>query len=107
MTQWLERGVFSALESKYLKSMTFAVYCKNPDGRGEDMLLETYQFQVNYPLDEKSPIGLNGVPMTRDNLKKQAVTFIRSLVEFSSTLDHLPDDRWLTLKLSVSHSTYQ
>lgn len=27
--------------------------------------------------------------------------FIRSLVEFSGTLDALPSDRWLTIKLSV------
>lgn len=34
-------------------------------------------------------------------MKKQAVSFIRCLVEFTGTLDELPEDRWLTLKLTV------
>lgn len=101
LTQWLEKGVFAALESRYLQSMIFAVFCKNPVTE-DDTLLETYQFHVNYPTDDSHPLGLNGVPMTKETLKKQAVTFIRALVEFSSTLEALPDERWLTLKLTVS-----
>lgn len=100
LTQWLEKGVFDSLELGYLKSMTFAVFCKHPV-TGEDRLLETYQFHVDYPTDSKASMGLNGTPMTKDTLKKQAVTFIRSLVEFSGTLDELPEERWLTLKLTV------
>jgi len=103
LTQWLEKGVFDSLELKYLKSMTFAVFCKSPT-TGEDMLLETYQFHVDYPVDAKAPMILNNLPMTKDTLKKQAVTFIRSLVEFSGTLDELPEERWLTLKLTVRYS---
>jgi len=103
LTQWLEKGVFEALELGYLKSMIFAVYC-NDTVTKEDMLLETYQFQVELPKDGKSAIKVNGVPATRDSLKRQAVTFIRSLVEFSGTLESLPEDRWLTLKLAVSIS---
>lgn len=80
--------------------MTFAIYSKNKE-TNEDMLLETYQFHIDYPTNEKIPMGLNGMPMTKDTLKKQAVTFIRSLVEFSSTLEILPDERWLTIKLTV------
>ncbi len=45
LTQWLELGVFDALETRYLKSMIFAVYCQNQI-TGKDQLLETYQFQV-------------------------------------------------------------
>lgn len=98
----MEKGVFSALESRYLKSLTFAVFCKHPE-TGKEMLLETYQFHVEYPKtdDGKGSILLNGAPLTKDTLKKQAVTFIRALVEFSATLDALPEDRWLTLKLTV------
>jgi hypothetical protein len=43
---------------------------------------------------------LNGKPVTLDNTKLQAISFIRGLVEFASTLDVLPDDRFLTLKLT-------
>ena len=100
LTQWLERGVFEALEQRYLKSMIFAVYCKNPIS-SDDMLLETYSFSLAFPEDKKKPIVMNGVTVNKDSLKKQAGTFIRSLVEFSGTLEGLPDDRWLTVKLSV------
>lgn len=93
--------MFEALELGYLKSMIFAVYCNDPKTK-EDALLETYQFQVELPKDGKSVIKVNGVPATRDSLKRQAVTFIRALVEFSGTLESLPEDRWLTLKLVVS-----
>jgi len=30
LTQWLEKGVFSALELSYLSALTFAVYSKHP-----------------------------------------------------------------------------
>ena len=40
--------------------------------------------------------------MTRDNLKKQAVTFMRCLVEFAATLEELPTERWLTMRLKVT-----
>ena len=102
LSQWLERGVFEALEKKFLKSLTFAIYTKHPRTK-KDFLLETYQFVVDYP-EGKNPT-LNGISMTRENLKKQAVTFIRCLVEFSSTLDELPEERWLTMKILVRQKT--
>eukprot|EP01036_Dinobryon_divergens_P054348 gene54348-72626_t len=96
LTQWLERGVFEALEKHYLKSLSFAVFVKHPK-TGDETLLESYQFVVNYPDGQSAT--LNGVPTTKDNLKKQAVTFIRCLVEFTNTLEELPEERWLSMKL--------
>ena len=96
LTQWLERGVFEAISKKYLKSMTFAVYTK--DCNKLDVLLETYSFTFSFP--EGSPAEINGRSMDRDSMKKQAVSFIRCLVEFAGTLDNLPDDKWLTIKLT-------
>jgi meiosis-specific protein len=101
LSQWLEKGVFDALEKSFLKSLTFAVYAKSKIG-GEDILLETYQFVVEYSDDKQ--LKLNGVVMNRENMKKQAVTFIRCLVEFAGTLDELPADRHLTMKLAVRNT---
>lgn len=103
LTQWLERGVFDALQMKYLKSLTFAIYaCQSASKDGkEDELLETYQFIVNY--EQGGGVAkLNGVAITKDNLKKQAVTFIRCLIEFTNTLEALPNERYITMKLAVS-----
>lgn len=95
--QWLEKGVFEALAKMYLKTLTFAIYTK--DNYGSDILIETYAFAFEYP--ENAPPKLNGQRMDRDSMKRQAVSFIRCLVEFTGTLDELPSDRWLTLKLTV------
>ena len=100
LSQWLEKGVFDALEKSYLKSLTFAVYAKETENE-EKKLLETYQFLVEYGVHKQ--IKLNGVTIDRENMKKQAVTFIRCLVEFTNTLDELPEDRYLTMKLAVSN----
>ncbi len=77
--------------------MTFAIYVKNDIG--SDNLLETYTFSFEYP--ENDVPKFNGNPMDRDSMKAQAVSFIRCLVDFSGTLEELPKERWLTLKLTV------
>ncbi len=67
LTQWLEKGVFEALEKKYLKSVTFAII------KGNDIaetLLETYSFSVNYTeVNGKLLPSFNGVIATKDNLR--------------------------------------
>src|SRR4051812_13761552 len=81
LTQWLEKGVFLALESEYLSSMTFAIFTKHPLTK-EDLLLETYEFKVSYQAD--SPATINNVPLvSRDTVKNHAAKFIRALTEFS------------------------
>lgn len=65
LTQWLEKGVFDALQKKYLKSMTFAILDENNN------LSETYTFQVGYEEinKEKVPSTLNGCQITKETLK--------------------------------------
>ena len=99
LTQWLEKGVFSALELSYLSALTFAVYSKHPITK-EDILLETYEFRVTCP--ENGPARVNEVDLlSKETVKTQAAMFIRSLTQFASTLDILPSERWITLQLKV------
>lgn len=99
LTQWLEKGVFTALESEYLNSMTFAIFSKHPLTH-EDLLLETYEFKVSYQAD--TPAKINNVALlSRETVKNQAAKFIRALTEFSGTLESLPEERWITLQLKV------
>jgi meiosis-specific protein HOP1 len=104
LTQWLEKGVFAALTSEYLKSLVFSVFTKHPK-TNEDLLLENYEFKVSYT-DEgssKHSIKLTKVSLqTKDDVKIQAAKFIRSLIEFTNTLDELPSNRWITFSLTVS-----
>ena len=56
---------------------------------------------MSYPNEDCNKFMLNGQKVTRDNLKQQAITLIRSLIEFSGTLEQLPGDRWITLRIQV------
>jgi hypothetical protein len=99
LTQWLEQGVFHALEQEYLSSVTFAIYCKHPITK-EDLLLETYEFKTTYQAEGAAKV--NDVALvSKESVKNQAAKFIRSLTEFSGTLDALPDTCWITLQLKV------
>jgi hypothetical protein len=110
LTQWLESGVFAALEDEFLTSLVFAVYTKHPITE-LDLLIETYEFKISYP-DGSGVAKVNDIPLiSKDTVKSQAAKFIRSLTEFTSTLDILPEERWITLQLKVIPptvlSTYQ
>jgi hypothetical protein len=100
----IEKGVFDALNKEYLSSLTFTIFSKHPINQ-QDLPLESYEFKVAYA-DENQPARINGVNLaTKDQLKSQASKFVRSLVEFSSTLEELPHDRWITLTISVGSIT--
>jgi hypothetical protein len=100
VTQWLEKGVFRALEQEYISSMIFAIYCKHPK-TGEDTLVETYDFRLTYQ-DKSKPARFNEAELhSKESVKLQAAKFIRQLMEFVATLDQLPEERWITLQLQV------
>lgn len=100
ITQWLEKGIFSALEAEYLSSMTLAIFTQHPV-TGDDLLLESYEFKVTYG-EHGKPMKLNEANLfSKEAVKSQASKFIRSLTEFTSTLDKLPKTRWLTVQLKV------
>lgn len=100
LTQWLEQGVFGALEKEYLSSLIFAIYTCHPV-TGQDILLETYEFKTTYQ-GEGASAKINDVHLcSKDIVKNQAAKFIRSLTEFVGTLDTLPDSCWITLQLKV------
>jgi len=47
LLNWLEKGVFDALEKRYLSDVVFAIYTRC-DPEPENILLECYQFHVEY-----------------------------------------------------------
>ena len=78
LTQWLERGVFNALEKEFL-----------------------HDFKITYSGEEKRA-SINGAALdSKNDLKSQAKKFLRSLIAFVETLDDLPQDRWITMMLKV------
>eukprot|EP00599_Poterioochromonas_sp_BG-1_P010219 CAMPEP_0173147086 /NCGR_PEP_ID=MMETSP1105-20130129/8897_1 /TAXON_ID=2985 /ORGANISM="Ochromonas sp., Strain BG-1" /LENGTH=449 /DNA_ID=CAMNT_0014061447 /DNA_START=361 /DNA_END=1710 /DNA_ORIENTATION=+ len=104
VSQWLERGVFAALDLEYVSSLLFAIYTKDPRNNA-DVLLETYEFKITYPSPDQFP-QVNDVDLaSKDAVKTQAAKLVRSLTEFSSTLDTLPEERWLTIELKYTERT--
>ncbi len=108
LTQWLEKGVFQALVDKYLKCLTFAVLTNHPF-TGAEIVLEEYDFNLDYSHTSGSRNApealLNGVKITKQSLKEQANKFVRALIDFSATLENIPEHRWITLQLSYVDET--
>ena len=99
LTQWLERGVFDAIEKEYLKSLTFAIQTKHPI-TSEMLTVETYEFTIAYESTDGSTATINGVQLlSNDGLKAQAKRFLKTVYDFSSTLDDLPEERTLSMML--------
>ena len=50
LRSWIEKGVFEAMEKKFLERLEFVIY---EIQNGEREILETYSFNLTYP-DETS-----------------------------------------------------
>lgn len=118
---WLEEGLFDALEKGYLDVVLLEVFARDPRksnsnsrrgakkshvlGRGE--LLECFSFIVTYGKDgaqlKLSGRGNNGATScpsgSKDEIKKSTSLVLRSLVELTETLQPLPKNRILSLKV--------
>lgn len=105
VTQWLQNGVFRALDAGYVSSLIFIVYTKHPKTK-EDVILETYEFKITYP-DGNQVAAINDVKLfSKESVKQQASQFIRALIDFCGTLDTIPEERWITLQIHVHNTFY-
>ncbi|XP_020988149.1 meiosis-specific protein ASY1 isoform X2 [Arachis duranensis] len=112
LIDWMEKGVYDALQKKYLKTLLFCV-CEAVDGP----MIEEYAFFFIYQSDsEKQEVSMN---INRTGNKKQGGTFkcnstteitpqqmrssackmIRTLVQLMRTLEKMPDERTILMKL--------
>jgi hypothetical protein len=114
-TQWIESGVFDALQKKYLKSIVLGVY-KNAQDDGS--LLESYHFSIAYTgsnglsidvqhfsgtknVQSKKSLGSN-VPVwpNKEQIKDATVALLRRLIVLTQTLEPLPQQRDLVMRLT-------
>ncbi|CAM9098815.1 unnamed protein product, partial [Laminaria digitata] len=96
LTKWLESGVFEAVERRYLRRMEFIILSpelNNPR--------ESYSFELDYPEDENDhSMMFSGTKVTNvESTKGQLIKLIRSLIQFSNTLEELPKERVINIKL--------
>mmetsp|Transcript_6980 Transcript_6980/g.14464 ORF Transcript_6980/g.14464 Transcript_6980/m.14464 type:complete len:151 (-) Transcript_6980:3584-4036(-) len=78
LIEWIERGVFAALEEKYLSSIVFEIYegCTGRDstaGQGTpSKVVESYTFDVQYPESlSGNPDFIDPDQFTKEELKRQ------------------------------------
>lgn len=115
--QWLENGVFKALDAGYIDAITFVIFdnkenhTNNSNNSSKAVApyqpLETYEFKVQYGnKDDNTHPTLNGLKIdSKESLRMQAKRFVRSLVEFTGTLDDLPDKIGITFVIQYNDST--
>ncbi|GAA98305.1 hypothetical protein E5Q_04989 [Mixia osmundae IAM 14324] len=107
LLDYLEQGVYDALERSFLRSLLFAVFL---DPEDQQNLVECYTFNFSYASPADGPqmsitrTGLTGEgftfePETQGNVKKQVQSLIRRLVAMTQSLSELPRRRFITMKL--------
>ncbi|KAL9239126.1 hypothetical protein vseg_013476 [Gypsophila vaccaria] len=109
LIDWMEKGVYDALQKKYLKTLLFSI-CQAINGP----TIEEYTFAFSYPNPDSQEVSMN---ISRTGSKKQGGTFnsanevtpnqmkssackmIRTLVQLMRTLDKMPEERTILMKL--------
>ncbi|EQC39480.1 hypothetical protein, variant 1 [Saprolegnia diclina VS20] len=107
LTLWMEEGAFEALEKEYLEQLVFCIYAVGKDAK-PDKLLESYSFKIRNTPDATtlttSFLGHEVVSSDPEKIKDQAIQMIRSLVSITNSLDALPGNRLLTMKLTYNET---
>ncbi|KAM0840282.1 hypothetical protein ACQ4PT_059747 [Festuca glaucescens] len=109
LIDWMEKGVYDALQKKYLKTLLFCI-CEKEEGP----MIEEYAFSFSYPSKgEEVSMNLsrtgskknsatfksNAEEVTPDQMRSSACKMIRTLVSLMRTLDQMPDERTILMKL--------
>ncbi|MQM13370.1 hypothetical protein Taro_046292, partial [Colocasia esculenta] len=118
LIDWMEKGVYDALQKKYLKALLFCI-CEHAEGP----MIEEYAFSFSYSCSDNEEVSMN---VTRSGNKKHGMTFksnstditrdqmrhcfdlqgvssackmVRTLVQLMRTLDQMPEERTILMKL--------
>ncbi|KAK9836845.1 hypothetical protein WJX74_009356 [Apatococcus lobatus] len=113
LTQWVEEGVYEAIKKQYLQNLMFGI-STNADGTS---LLEQYIFSFSYddsgrinmdikaPQKKKFASKVAKEPVGLASLKYQICRLMRMLVQICQTLDMVPGERFLNMKLTYHDNT--
>ncbi|KAL7069057.1 HORMA domain-containing protein [Cryptosporidium serpentis] len=107
---WLEDGVFDALEKEYLKLLVFGIHgaC--------DELIESYHFHFSYNANGMTDINCERVTnenkvigssrignefsgCSKEYARQQTVQLLRTLILLTQSLSPLPEIRYMSMKL--------
>ncbi|KAF8607981.1 HORMA-domain-containing protein [Ceratobasidium sp. AG-I] len=128
LLDYLEIGIFDALEKQYLKSFVFAIYLDEKDPKN---LIEAYTFNFSYHnlegtdeivpvmsiesslsklglMDGADPVGKassSGKVPTLGDVKKSARSLVKRLIGICQSMEPLPDRRFATFKIYYHENT--
>ncbi|CAA7405205.1 unnamed protein product [Spirodela intermedia] len=110
LIDWMEKGVYDALQKKYLKTLLFCI-CENIEGP----MIEEYSFSFSYSSSDTEEVSMNvtrlgnkkqgmtfksnSIEITPDQMRSSACKMVRTLVQLMRTLDQMPDERTILMKL--------
>ncbi|KAF2937853.1 hypothetical protein DAI22_03g079100 [Oryza sativa Japonica Group] len=110
LINWMEKGVYDALQKKYLKTLLFCI-CEKEEGP----MIEEYAFSFSYPNMSGDEVAINlsrteskknsatfkpnAAEVTPDQMRSSACKMIRTLVSLMRTLDQIPEERTILMKL--------
>ncbi|KAF8040897.1 hypothetical protein BT93_B2960 [Corymbia citriodora subsp. variegata] len=108
MIDWMEKGVYDALQKKYLKTLLFCV-CESVEGP----MIEQYAFSFSYSSSDSQEVSMNisrtgnkkrstfksGAEITPNQMRSSACKMVRTLVQLMRTLDRMPEERTILMKL--------
>jgi meiosis-specific protein HOP1 len=103
LIDWMEKGVYDALQKKYLKTLLFCI-CEKEEGP----MIEEYAFSFSYPNTSGDEVAMNlsrtgskknsatfksnAAEVTPDQMRSSACKMIRTLVSLMRTLDQMPEE---------------
>ncbi|KAI4383611.1 hypothetical protein MLD38_009424 [Melastoma candidum] len=110
LIDWMEKGVYDALQKKYLKTVLFCI-CESIDGP----MIEQYSFSFSYSDSDSQEVSLNinragsrkgtafkcnsTTELTPNQMRNSACKMVRTLVQLMRTLDKMPEERTILMKL--------
>ncbi|XP_071715986.1 meiosis-specific protein ASY1-like [Rutidosis leptorrhynchoides] len=111
LIDWMEKGVYDALQKKYLKTLMFCV-CETSEGS----MIEEYAFSFSYSNTESQEVSMNvnrignkkhgetfkcnsTAEITPTQMKSSACKMVRTLIQLMRTLDKMPEERTILMKL--------
>ncbi|KAB2090667.1 hypothetical protein ES319_A03G138300v1 [Gossypium barbadense] len=111
LIDWMEKGVYDALQKKYLKTLLFCI-CESIDGA----MIEEYSFSFSYSNSDTQEVSMNinrtgskrhgraficnsTTEVTPNQMRSSACKMVRTLVQLMRTLDKMPEERTILMKL--------
>ncbi|XP_044490651.1 meiosis-specific protein ASY1 isoform X2 [Mangifera indica] len=111
LIDWMEKGVYDALQKKYLRTLLFCV-CESVDGP----MIEEYAFSFSYSESDSQEVSMNisrtgnkkkggtfkcnsTSEITPNQMRSSACKMVRTLVQLMRTLDKMPEERTILMKL--------